>query len=264
MIRPCLSLAAVALLSLTAGHDASKIDLPQSEGTETSELTGTIKPDVDGRACEKPVAMLSGRSLPRVYSKLLALRQQHEVTFLRNDIRQAKELARRIEQIERQFRYPIPAPRSAEPRVHAVGYYSSNNNVGHVKVTDTSSPIVLVLTAYDEMEWAVEADDKVQLDFIVLTGYHEQTMCRVPDGVPVFRYAYNTESNGYAYAYGADRSKWTKLDEFVTELTGGLPICTIFGSYYAPKEPAVIGPANERWRVQMLDGQLRNPEVADE
>lgn len=229
-------------------------DTPNQAVDTAGESTQTVN---DGPFCLHPAPISARESLAVVYQQMLALRRQHEDAFQRNNLPVVKELARRILQLETQFRFPVKATLSAEPRVHAVGYYSTLGNIGHVKVADTSSPIVLVLTAYSKVEWAVEADDGVQIDFIMLSGYNGQTISRVPDGVPVFRYAYGTDSNSYAYAYGPDRSKWTEMRKFVARMTGVQSISTIQGRYYAPKEPAIVGPANERWRLQMLEEQFR-------
>ena len=90
-----------------------------------------------------------------------------------NDHRGAKKLAQRIQILEQRFRYPVPAPNHEEPIVHAVGTYSQRDAKQPVRVTvtDTSGPIVLVLTPYNAVTWNVEAANDVQIDFIICTGY---------------------------------------------------------------------------------------------
>ena len=204
---------------------------------------------------EQP-ALPQGPALARIYQHLLELRRQHVEAEIQGDDRKARKLSRRINGLERGFRYPVHAVPSTEPRVHAVGFYSSGEHQPRVRVTDSSSPIVLVLTGYSSHSWTVEANEDVQIDFVMLTGYYEQTVSGVPDGVPVFAWSYDRGTHGYAYAYGPDRSKWTKLEEFVVQKTGGLPIATALGSYYSPEKSVVIGPENSDWRLQMLERRI--------
>ncbi|MCA9059420.1 MAG: hypothetical protein KDA85_13020, partial [Planctomycetaceae bacterium] len=188
------------------------------------------------------------------YQNLLELRRLHAEYVIAEQTRPARRLKERIASLEKQFRYPIPAPEHQEPVVHAVGVYSSHrgDNPIHVRVTDDSGPVVLVLSAYSAVKWDVEVSEGVQIDVVICTGYDHQQVVSIPEGIPVLYFDYEQSSGEYAYAYGADRSKWGELDQFVATQTGGLPITTGLGWYYAP-ESCEIGPGNVRWRLQMLN-----------
>ena len=195
--------------------------------------------------------------LARVYQHLLQLRRQHADLIDAGEVKNAKKLHRRISQFERSFRYPVPASPGTDPRAHAIGIYSVRDKPVRVRVTDSSAPVVLVLTAYSTACWIVEADIGVQIDLVICTGYHNQTVERLPPGVPVFSTCYDDRSKDYAYAYGPDRAKWGELEEFVRKWTGGMEISTVAGGYYSAQESYVVGPENADWRVQMLDREVQ-------
>ena len=197
-----------------------------------------------------------GPPLARVYQHLLHLRQLHSELLSTGETKQAKKLERRLADLERRFRYPVPAPSSTTPRVHAIGVYQSYQDPVKVRVTDTSSPVILVLTSYNMATWQVEADEGVQIDFIVCSGYKRQSVAGVPKGVPVFTYCYEDRSHDFAYAYGPERSEWDEMETWIKKLTGGLNITTIIGNYYALKETYFLGPQNNDWRIQMLDQDI--------
>ncbi|GEM_PF-1791301 len=126
------------------------------------------------------------------------------------EARRANRLQHRIADIERRLRYAIPAATGANPQVHAIGLYSCNQLPPKVLVTATSSPVVLVLTAYSSAQWAVEAANEVQFDLVICTGYHRQT---VVGGVPGFSYCYDDRTGDYAYALARikqTRTSWQR------------------------------------------------------
>ncbi|MCA9065640.1 MAG: hypothetical protein KDA96_21375 [Planctomycetaceae bacterium] len=256
---------ALTVLLFTCSLNLDESDLPADvhEGSEASAVqadgsrrhrTPPAETPTECMAEEIDSVVLPGQALPRVYQRLLAMRRQYAVQTNKTNTRSAKRMRQRIEQVERQFRYPVPAPSHSEPIVHVVGVYTQRPSERplQVQVTDTSGPIVLVLTAYDEVCWEVVAAEESQIDFIICTGYHQQKIEKTPDGVPVFFHSYDQSSLEYAYAYGSDRSQWGALEDFVRARTGGLAIRTAQGWYYGP-ERCEVGPGNTDWRIQMLD-----------
>lgn len=240
-----------------SGSDIAVTRNRRKKSSQAPEPKETVDQSIQ-QTCEQPgeVPRSDATALATVYRKLLELRRQHECLMQQDDHRGAKKLAGRIEDLERRFRYPVPAPNHQEPIVHAVGTYSQRNvkQPVNVTVTDTSGPIVLVLTAYNAVTWNVEAAKDAQIDFIICTGYYDQKIGCIPNGTPVFQYSYYQNAGEYAYAYGSDRSEWGSLEKFVARHTGGLSIQTALGSYYSHDE-YLIGPENVHWRVQMLNQQ---------
>jgi hypothetical protein len=268
-----LTIVGVLSFSLSGLLSESQPEVVEADGTRHAANEESTESPAGKRGRPKPegllyrtkarltsvqeVAQHAGPPLARVYQRLLNLRRQHTDFMVAGEIKEAKKLQRRIAEVERRFRYPAPAPHSINPRVHAIGIYSSREQPVRVRVTDTSAPVVLVLTAYSAACWAVEADDDVQVDFVICTGYHKQTVDGLPLGVPVFSSCYDDRAKDYAYAYGPDRKKWDKLTEFVRKWTGGLEMSTVTGGYYSAQEAYVVGPENADWRIQMLDRDLQ-------
>lgn len=228
---------------------------PDAEPADAiSETAADDCPDAEGIANES----YRQHALPRVYQHLLSLRRQLRELERHEDSRGARRVQQQIAELERRLRCPVGPPKHSEPVVHAVGVYSQSNAAKpvRVQVTDTSGPIVLVLSGYSSIMWKVELSEDVQIDFVICTGYEQQQVIQLPDGIPVFSFSYSNGSEQYAYAYGDDRSQWKSLESFVAQQTGGLPIRTALGSYHSRDQPYVVGPENVDWRVRVLDQEL--------
>lgn len=124
--------------------------------------------------------------------------------------------------LEFNFRDPHHGPTHSEPRAHAVGVYSQRNRDTPVTVdvTDTSGPIVLVLSGYSENTWCVRVASDARVDLVLATGYEPQHVIGLPDGVPVFRKHYQSAAPDYACAYGPDAAEWQTMAAAVERWTG--------------------------------------------
>lgn len=160
-------------------------------------------------ASGKPATPVNGTPLARVYQKLLNLRRPHTDFIDAGKTKKAKMLSRRMAEVERRFRYPVSAPHS----IHAIGIYNPRAQQAGVQVTDTSAPVVLVLTAFSAACCVLEAEDDVQVEFVICTGYHRQTIDGLPLAVLVF--SSSDDDRVKDYAYGPDRKKWDMLTDFL-------------------------------------------------
>lgn len=59
-----------------------------------------------------------------------------------------------------------------------------------VNVSDKSTPLVLVLNAYNFVTWIIKADRGVVIKKVILVGYHTQKITGLPIDVPVETYTY--------------------------------------------------------------------------
>lgn len=86
--------------------------------------------------------------------------------------------------------------RAADPELHAVGLYEgfdaprdrSKPGTAKIEVDRPNKEVVLVLTAYDPIEWTVTATPKTKLTKVILGGCHRQH-AKVPRGVDVEDYS---------------------------------------------------------------------------
>ena len=80
-----------------------------------------------------------------------------------------------------------------------------------VAVSYTKAPVVIALMAYSATTWNVEVASGVNLQGIVLAGYHNQTLKGVPRDLPVIAHVSKdafcgdcVRGSGYFYAYQQD------------------------------------------------------------
>lgn len=59
-----------------------------------------------------------------------------------------------------------------------------------INVSDTSTPLVLALNAYNFVTWIINADRGVVINKVILMGYHTQKITGLPEDVPVETYTY--------------------------------------------------------------------------
>ena len=57
--------------------------------------------------------------------------------------------------------------------------------ISRVRITHTGSPLIVALCAYDPVRWIVDVEPQVQLKKVILTGYYQQQIEGLPDGIPV-------------------------------------------------------------------------------
>jgi hypothetical protein len=68
------------------------------------------------------------------------------------------------------------------PLMHMIGVYEgSDEETLTIRVGPTYRPVVLVLTAYDPVEWIIERDPGAVVQQVLVYGHHEQSVSGVPD-----------------------------------------------------------------------------------
>lgn len=154
---------------------------------------------------------------------------------------------------------------TSTPRLHLVGHYEGNNedsNRALVRVTDTSSPIVLCVCAHDAVEWRIEAAKGVRLEKVVVAGSHLQRLAAVPPGTEVVGWCegpgdVSVESNlsgftdlKFRFSAYCGISSYLYCDQCLKQLTPQR-VRTRLGAYSATGSPVVVGPENKEWLLQM-------------
>ena len=116
--------------------------------------------------------------------------------------------------------------------MHVIGVYEARGDhrggyhpTGKIKVhiAEQKQPIVLALSAYEPVEWNIDAEPGVAIVKIILNGYHDQKVVGV-DNIPVEEYSY--EETGqylgnfmYKWNTKAEKPKNSLVDK-LEQLTG--------------------------------------------
>ncbi|MDI9639309.1 hypothetical protein QM565_26745 [Geitlerinema splendidum] len=97
-------------------------------------------------------------------------------------------------------------PTNGGPELHVVGIYearsdhsANNRQVGVVRVNveRQNQPMVLALSSYEPVEWQLNLAPNVQIEKIILNGYHDQTIVGA-ENIPVEEYSY--EGTGTSFS----------------------------------------------------------------
>ncbi|MEM9657217.1 MAG: hypothetical protein AAF961_02545, partial [Planctomycetota bacterium] len=139
-------------------------------------------------------------------------------------------------------------PKRSDERLFLVGAYESHSST--VRVTDVSGPITLVVCAYEASTWNIEADDGVDLQRIIVGGYHDQKLTSSPQEVPV-DFSVHDQGTGGFFTYGEYTDGHDGAVERLKQYTP-LPIATLTGAYNAPRSTILVGPEDAQWRAQQV------------
>lgn len=142
-------------------------------------------------------------------------------------------------------------------QLHVVGIYTSAE--GALSFEPVIAPVdvkvnrpgtsVLVLSAYDTVEWNVAVAEGSTLERIIVSGYEEQIV-NAPAGVPVARYSF--EQDGAVLGMGFEWPSFTTSDLVdASEILTGLELTSFRGCY-----------GGERFEIDE-PGALRPPHVED-
>lgn len=131
----------------------------------------------------------------------------------------------------------IPAPTifPKNAQVEAVGVYQGANSSGmissegrkmgivDVRVRRGSSPIILVLSSYEPVQWKVTLEPGAQLAGVLMSGYYQSQVTGI-GSVRVLQM-------GRTHAYKRESHEYNALDRQVRSLTGGQGIGVFQGRY---------------------------------
>ncbi|MEB3277571.1 MAG: hypothetical protein VKK42_01440 [Lyngbya sp.] len=105
---------------------------------------------------------------------------------------------------------------SGDKELHLVGVYESHPHhsgnhhpmgEAQVRVTRQGKPIILALSSYEPVNWKIEVERGVEIEKIIVNGYHDQKVTGV-SGVPIEEYSYK-ETGKYL---GDFLYKWTSAE----------------------------------------------------
>jgi hypothetical protein len=106
-----------------------------------------------------------------------------------------------------------------------------------VNISKTSAPIVLALMSYEPEKWKIIAEKGVNIQKVILSGYHGQDIEGIPNNIPVDLYAYDssncklcTRQSGFFYTYEKNSAEYNKVVNKLYSLTGLTP-STFQGAY---------------------------------
>ncbi len=104
-----------------------------------------------------------------------------------------------------------------------------------VYVANGSGESLLVLSAYEPTHWKLEGVGLENIQSILLTGYHDQRVTGVPDGVEVIERIWGNGDSPYFILYngkGVEDDDYPALKEYMKNATGYAPYL-FFGEYEA-------------------------------
>ncbi len=116
--------------------------------------------------------------------------------------------------------------------LHIIGVYEarSDHSIGHhptgevkVHIAKQKQPMILALSAYEPVQWKIEAEPGAAIKKIIVNGYHDQTVL-VDQNIPVKEYSYEETGQylgNFMYQWNAAKDKSaTSLVTHLEKLTG--------------------------------------------
>jgi len=210
------------------------------------------------------VASRARQILDSIYRPLLELPEKSRaklkevearIASLRNagSLKDAEALEAAFRHTRRQILSNKPALADG-PEVHVVGLYGARKGGGlvRVRVTSKDRPVILVVCSYDRTAWGVEAETGVELQKVIVGGYHVQEVKDLPKDVPLLKKVYEEgATQDYFFAYKREDETFAEMARKVRKLTGK-SVATFQGSYYPPSDAFLVGPENSSWRNERL------------
>ena len=210
----------------------------------------------DGKTTPTTTASLpapSGKGLlHRLFDRLALADATVKKLREQGQARRADELAAQLQKLRDRLAGKWKAQPDARPKLHWVNAHNAKGAV--VEVTPQPAPVILVLTSYNSMSWAVQAAEGVKVERIILGGYHKQSIKEPPAGVPVETYSYD-EKKGSLYTDGGDTERHRLAISQIKKITGLAPTTFQNGSRYGGAS-VVVGEQNSDWRVQSVVAEL--------
>lgn len=143
--------------------------------------------------------------------------------------------------------YPAAAStNSPNTELHVIDVYEGiphESGVINVYITKRQTPLILYLGAYQPVRWNLIVEPSVQIERIILSGYHPQTITGSPPEVPILTLPYRS---GYSSSGISTPTSLQGGYKGSTFYIGGRP------SHEGLESPAVNGAATRRLERQQL------------
>jgi hypothetical protein len=120
----------------------------------------------------------------------------------------------------------------SDTALHIIGVYEarSDHGIGHhptgevkVHVAKQKQPMILALSAYEPVQWKIEAEPGAAIAKIIVNGYHDQTVV-VDQNIPVKEYSYEETGQylgNFMYQWNAAKDQSaTSLVNRLEKITG--------------------------------------------
>lgn len=152
---------------------------------------------------------------------------------------------------------------AAGGELHAIGVYKGPERSGKPpppsRITVyvlgfTGRPVVLLLTAYEPVEWRISSMG-ASISKIIALGHHRQTILGAPAGAMRVSRSFEDGYKEYFFSHGKDAEDLKKFYERAAALTGQLPVT--FQGRYAASEFFVDGDAPVRIEGKRGEAPLR-------
>jgi len=145
-----------------------------------------------------------------------------------------------------------------KPQTHIVALHEAGDAT--VRVTHKHAPIILVLSAYNAVNWSVEVDEGVKLSRVIVGGSDQQRVSGVPKGVELEGQLTKQRVPEFCFD-GFRRTDLPKIDTALGYL-GAAKRVTFQGQYECPDSPIFVGPESKPWLSEMASNAIE--EIDDE
>ena len=120
--------------------------------------------------------------------------------------------------------YELPTPDDLPAELHVVAVYEGPAHVNGtvaVRVNATNKPVVLALSAYQPVTWAVTAGPGARVEAVYVSGYgsNAQLVTGLPLGVPVNRVNFGTYCYGWEYGHNTGGGSYSTMIQGVRQTT---------------------------------------------
>ncbi|MEX2185618.1 MAG: HEAT repeat domain-containing protein [Pirellulales bacterium] len=217
----------------------------------------TPRPQAERKVVAVALPIRDPRGGVSVRGILAALnRAESEANRLRtaDETAKAEQLESELKSLRLQLAGRKDAEASGKAELHAVGYHASQHCTVHV--TDTSHPIVLALMAYQPTKWTVTADPGVNLQRVIVSGYHRQTLASAPAGVPTDVSSHD-DGQPYFYFTGFTDRESPRHQAGLRE-KAGMDFSTFVGAEVYETQSVVIGRENVAWQLQRVARKIES------
>lgn len=128
---------------------------------------------------------------------------------------------------------PVPTQIADSSQVHLISVYEGScHHEGNfhprcpiqVSLAKIQSPVTLVLTAYEPIDWQIQNIDHVPIQQVITSGYYKQTVTGIGSHIPVIETSYEERSPHYFHGgFIHDTGGYDYWNQFIEHLAGKKP-----------------------------------------